>query len=58
MREVLGGGHWTTEGVWHHGKKGRVRERERKGHFKVILEDQLRYYASADRKKLTFVCFR
>lgn len=31
--------------------------RERKGHFKVVLENHLRYYGSADRKELTFVCF-
>lgn len=31
---------------------------ERKGHFKVILKNQLRHYSSIDKEELTLVCFR
>lgn len=33
------------------------RGRERKGHFKVILKNELRHYSSIDNEELTFVCF-
>lgn len=36
--------------------ESRKEERERKGHFRVILENLLRDYVSPDRQELTVVC--